>query len=86
MIIVLLCLKKWGGGKPKTRDLTTEEKIDISAVALPRYWISATEVEQKLDTQFNKTHSLTHSLMAKLKQIARSSLSEISGELPTNER
>ena len=43
-----------GKGQPAARDVTTAEKRDANFVALPRYWVPAGEVANRLDGRWDR--------------------------------
>ena len=70
-------------------NMSVDEKVDPSAVVIPRYWVPEAEVSHRLvgpgtsDHMFTPPSDQTFYLLAEL---ARSSLSGKSSELPTNGR
>ena len=88
--------------KGNARSLTSEDKADVDALVLPRYWVHEKEVANRLDnvsqladnitqpnpTQPNPTQPNPPSTpsLRALAELARLSLSEISSERPTTGR
>ena len=66
-------------------DMTADEKADPDSVVIPRYWVPEAEVSHRLVRSADVDHTPPpDQAFYILAELARSSLSGISSELPTN--